>query len=501
MDSENYDVIIIGSGMGGLGAGLKLQSSNPELKTLILEQHSIPGGFVTGFKRKGYYFDSGAEGLVYCGEGQAFRMALDKFGVDQEYISIDPVETMQFPNKKIIMYANGEKYKSELIENFPNEQDEIRNFFRVIESIQEEFLSVVKGKFDPSFKELIKIVFTCPTIRKYATKSFDDLLTEFITNAELRDILAVYCLWLGVSAKKIKATLAAVVFFSPYYQGHYYPKGGMLAFANNLAKTYTVNGGEIRYKTKAKKIIIENGKAVGVQLGDECVIKGKWIISNSDIQRTTFDLIGKENLSDKYIEHISGLEKSVTGFAVFLGLGIHLDDYPSHIAYNIKSESYLERIAKGNYDPEEVLIRIPDRIDPSLRNDKGSSIIILTFAPYSLGENWGIVGEKEQKEQYTKIKEKYTERLIQITAKVIPDITKHIVYKDAATPLTFERYTLNLQGAWYGVKKGQKRPKQQTPIKNLLLAGGNTQGAGVPSCFFSGIKAGEMILKKLEKKK
>ncbi len=500
MDDENFDVIIIGSGMGGLGAGLKLQSENPKLKTLILEQHNIPGGYVNGFKRKGYYFDSGAEGLVYCGEGQAFRMVLDKFGVDQEYISIDPVETMQFPNRKIIMHANGEKYISELIKNFPNEQDEIRSFFRVIESIQEEFLSVVKGKFDPSFRELIKIVLTCPTLRKYATKSFDYLLTKFITNVELRDILSVYCLWLGVSSKKIKATLAAVVFFSPYYQGHYYPKGGMLAFANNLAKAYTANGGEVRYKTKTKKIIIENGKAVGVQLEDETLIKGKWIVSNSDIQKTTFDLIGEEKLSEKYIEYISGLEKSVTGFAVFLGLDIHLDNYPSHIAYNIKAESYLERIAKGNYNPEEVLIRIPDKIDPSLRNEKGSALTFLTFAPYYLDETWGTSGEKDQKERYTEIKEKYTERLIQIAEKVIPDLSKHIVYKDSATPLTFERYTLNSQGAWYGVRKGQKRPKQQTPIKNLLLAGGNTQGAGVPSCFFSGIKAGERILKKLKKK-
>ena len=500
MDSESYDVIIIGSGMGGLGSGLKLQSSNPKLKTIILEQHNIPGGYVNGFKRKGYYFDSGAEGLVFCGEGQAFRMALNKFGVEQEYILIDPVETMQFPNKKIIMHANGERYKSELIKNFPNEEDEIRKFFKVIESIQEEFYSVVKGKFDPSLKELLKIVFTCPTLRKYATKSFDDLLTKFITNVELRDILAVYSLWLGVSTKKIKATLAAVVFFSPYYHGHYYPKGGMLGFANNLAKAYTANGGEIRYRTEVKKIIIENGKAVGVQLGDESVIKGKWIVSNSDIQKTTFDLIGKEQLSKKYTAYISSLEKSVTGFSVFLGLDIHLDNYPSHIAYNIKAESYLERIAKGKYDPEEVLIRIPDKIDPSLRNDKGSALTLLTFAPYNLDENWGTGKEKDQKEHYTKIKEKYTERLIQIAEKVIPNLSKHIVYKDAATPLTFERYTLNSQGAWYGVKKGQKRPKQQTPIKKLLLAGGNTQGAGVPSCFFSGIKAGEMILKKLKKK-
>ncbi|MCK5410216.1 MAG: NAD(P)-binding protein, partial [Candidatus Heimdallarchaeota archaeon] len=92
MDSENYDVIIIGSGMGGLGAGLKLQSSNPKLKSIILEQHNIPGGFVTGFKRKGMYFDAGAEGIVYAEENQALAQILQKLGVEQEFIKIDPLE-------------------------------------------------------------------------------------------------------------------------------------------------------------------------------------------------------------------------------------------------------------------------------------------------------------------------------------------------------------------------------------------------------------------------
>ncbi len=500
MDSENYDVIIIGSGMGGLGTGLKLQSSNPKLKTIILEQHSIPGGYVNGFKRKGYYFDSGAEGLVYCGEGQTFKLALDEFGVKQEFILIDPVETMYFPDKKIVMYGDAEKYQAELFKNFPENKDEIKRFFNVVKSIMDEFHSVVKGKFDPSFKELLKIVFTCPNLRKYATKSFDDLLNEYITNDQLRDVLAVYSLWLGVSPSKIKAPTAAVVFFSPYYDGHYYPKGGMLAFTKNMAETYTEQGGEIRYRTEVKKIIIENGKAIGVELEDGTKLNGKWIVSNSDLTKTALELVGKEYLSSKYVEFINKMEKSITGFAVFLGLDKHLKDTPSHIVYNLKTEKYLERIASGKYAPEEVLIRIPDKIDSSLKNEKGTAVVLLTIAPYDLEKNWGSGKDGKRTAKYNKMKEKYTQELIQLAEKVIPELSKHIVVKEAATPLTFERYTLNTGGSWYGFKKGYKRPKQQTPIKHLLLAGGNVKGAGVPTCFFSGIKAGQTILKKLKKK-
>jgi phytoene dehydrogenase-like protein len=474
MDSS-YDVIIIGSGMGGLGTGLKLQSSNPKLKTI-------------------------AEGIVFCGDGQIFKLALDELGVEQEFIKIDPVETLYFPDKKIIMHGDAKKYQSELIKHFPDNKDGIVQFFQVIKSIMDEFHSVVKDKLEPSFKELLKIAITCSNMRKYATKSFDNLLNEHITNDQLRDVLAIYSLWLGVQPSKIRALQAAVVFFSPYYEGHYYPKGGMLAFAKNMVDAYSKQGGEIRYRTEVKKIIIENGKAVGVELENGKKLRAKWIVSNSDLRRTTFELVGEKYLPSKYIEFINKIELSITGFIVFLGLDIHLKDTPSHIAYNLKTESYLERIASGKYAPEEVLIRIPDKIDPSLRNEKGTAVVLFTIAPYSLEKNWGVGKDGKRTAKYEEIKEKYTQKLILLAENVIPGLSKHIVIKEAATPLTFERYTLNTGGSWYGVKKGFKRPKQQTPLKNLLLAGGNTQGSGVPSCFFSGIKAGEIILKKLKKK-
>ena len=88
MSSEKYDVIIIGSGMGGLGAGITLLKSNPNLKVLIIEQHSIPGGYVNGFTRKGYYFDSGAEGIICAGKNQKFGNVLKKLDINQEFLNI-----------------------------------------------------------------------------------------------------------------------------------------------------------------------------------------------------------------------------------------------------------------------------------------------------------------------------------------------------------------------------------------------------------------------------
>ncbi|MHA1302817.1 MAG: phytoene desaturase family protein [Candidatus Heimdallarchaeaceae archaeon] len=497
MSNNIYDVIIIGSGMGGLATGLTLQNSYSDLRTIILEQHTIPGGYVNGFKRKGYYFDSGAEGIIFCGEGQVFKNALEKLGVEQEFLSIDPVEVLQYKDKRVTMHANAEKYKEELIKNFPDNKEEIEKYFEIIERMQQEYLSTVKDKIKPSFNQLLKIVLTCPTLRKYKFKSFKHLLDEYITNDQLKQILAVHSLWPGRPPESISAISAGLIFYSPIFHGHYYPRGGMLAFANNLAKRFVELGGEIQFKKKVVKILMKRKRAIGVKLSDDTVIKGKSIVSNADLKKTVLDYVGRESFPKSYVKRIESLNQSFSGFTVFLGLDIELENYTSHIAYNIDAEQYIKKVENEIYEPEEVLIRIPSKIDSSLKNDKGSAIILLSIAPYKWKNIWNVDKNGARKNLYLETKEEYANKLIEIAENVIPELSKHIVVKVIATPLTFERYTLNTKGAWYGPKRAGKKIKIKSPIKNLVFAGANVDGAGVPTSFFSGIRTATSIIKKL----
>ncbi|MCG3221645.1 MAG: NAD(P)/FAD-dependent oxidoreductase [Candidatus Heimdallarchaeota archaeon] len=501
MKAEYYDVIIIGSGMGGLGSGLYLKKKNPNLKTLILEQHSIPGGSVNGFKRKGYYFDSGAEGLVYCGEGQVFRKGLEEVGVFQDFISIDPVEVMKYQDRTVIMHNKLEKFIEELIKHFPDEEEEIKSYFEIIKKMSDEYFSLSINNLDTSFRTLLKIVFTRPTLRKYGTKTFQQLLDKFITNPDLRKILAVYSLWLGVLPDKISAPSAAIAFNSPFIDGNFYPKGGMLAFAKNMVKAFKLNGGEVKYNSKVEKILFHKKKAVGVRLEDGSIFYGKWIISNADLRKTVFDFVGKDFFKKSYQNFISKIKQSITGFAVFLGLDTHLDDYHSHIAYNVDAEKYIERLRADKFEPEEVLIRIPQNIDPSLRNDKGSSVILLSMAPYNYKKKWGIGKDGKKNDTYHELKEIFANKLIKLAEKVIPDLTQKIKVKEIATPLTYERYIQSTEGSWYGPQIDQKLPSFKSPLKRLLFAGGNVDGAGVPPSFFSGIKTAKYVTKKMKKKR
>ncbi|MHA1816608.1 MAG: phytoene desaturase family protein [Candidatus Heimdallarchaeaceae archaeon] len=496
MNDTSYDVIIIGSGMGGLGAGLKLQSSNPELKTLILEQHSIPGGFVTGFKRKGMYFDAGAEGIIYAEDNQALANTLQKLGVEQEFIKIDPLEVLYYPDKEITLHADSEKFLDELIQHFPDNESELRSYFEIMEKMTEELWYYGPTDYTNSLWTMLKFVFRAKTIRKHILKSFQKYLNKKISNVDLHPILSFYNLWLGLPPKDTMAPIGIIVGGNPFLKGNFYPKGGMLGYAKNLASHYRTKGGEIRYNAKVEQIIVEDKKAVGVKLASGEEIRARLIISNADLKQTYLNLLGKKNISKNDYKKMVVLEPSISGFGVFLGVDMDLTEFPSHLTVFNNYEEIIGPVLEGKFTLNGVALRIPSKIDNNLKSDKGTGIVMLAIAPYEWKNKWKVTSKGERASEYQKLKEKYAEQMIEIAERAIPGLSEKIIIKEIATPITFERYSLNDGGGWYGPQKGQKRSNYKYPLDNLILTGANVDSTGVPTAFISGVKTAENIIKK-----
>lgn len=482
--------------MGGLGAGLTLQNYNPKLRTLILEQHSIPGGFVTGFKRKGMYFDAGAEGIIYAEDNQALANTLRKLGVKQEFILIDPLEVLYYPDKEITLHADSEKFLEELIHHFPDNESELRAYFKTMEKMTEEIWYYGPTDYTNSLWTLLKFFFRAKTIRKHFLKSFQKYLDKKISDAELHPILSFYNLWLGLPPKHVMAPMGIVVGGNPFLKGNFYPKGGMLGYAKNLASHYEKKGGEIRYNVKVEQIIVEDKTAVGVKLGSGGKIRAKLIISNADLKQTYLNLLGKKNISKRAYKKMVVLEPSISGFGVFLGVDMDLSKFPSHLTVFNDYDEIIGPVLEGEFTLNGVAMRIPSKIDDSLKSDKGIGIVMLAIAPYEWKNKWKVTSEGERAAEYKKLKEKYAEQMIKIAERAIPGLSKNIIVKEIATPMTFERYSLNDGGGWYGPQKGQRRSSYKYPVDNLILTGANVDSTGVPTAFISGVKTAEKIIKK-----
>ena len=494
----DYDVIIIGSGMGGLHAGIYLQGKNPALRTLIVEKNRYPGGYVSGFTNRGFYFDSAAEGMLDVENSRAYK-AIQEFGFKQKFHKMKTNQAYYINDKKFNMYSDFEKFLDEIKIQHPDQVEGVKSLFDTCHEIKSEIEQCGLFESKITFGKVLKVIFKYKTLRKYARKSFKDLLDEFITDKQLFEYFNLFCLWFGLKFEEIDAPVAAVILSSAFTKGIQYPNGGMGTFALNLVKQYEATGGTLKYRTTVKKIVVKRNVVKGVELEDGTLVKSKYVISNGDLYKTVFDYVGKNHFRKRYLSRIQKLRKSISGYMMYLGLeDIDLSEYPAHFIIG-KNSDIVPKVRNEHIDLESVGVRISSNIDPSQKNGSKTSLIVLGFANKKWNNNWNTGNSKKKPIEYRELKKNVMQKLISKIEKIIPNISRHISLKRLATPFTFERFNLSSEGAWYGPEWNQKLPKFKSPIKNLFFAGSNVSGGGVTTAMHSGLTTGKFLLKKIEK--
>ena len=208
-ETTKYDVVIIGAGIGGLTCGALLAKSG--FKTLIIEQHSIPGGYCTSFKRKGFIFDAAVHFTEGLGEGGRFHQILKDLGVEKEIevYKIDPLARFFFGDESFSVPADLNEYISMLSKKFPKEEKGISELFKTIKRLEEEAEKL------PTPLHIWNVLFhplKYPLILKYYNKTFADMLADFIKDAKLGSIISAGWPYVGLPPSKVSALQMALLF-------------------------------------------------------------------------------------------------------------------------------------------------------------------------------------------------------------------------------------------------------------------------------------------------
>jgi all-trans-retinol 13,14-reductase len=470
---DEYDVIIVGSGVGGLVCGSLL--SKWGYKVLVLEQHYQVGGYCSSFMRKGFIFNAGVEDVSGLWEKGPITYLLKELGLRKEDLFVKNTREYVFKGRHI-RAESLEEFIEILSGMFPDEKENIRAFFEEAEKAYEECYREAEVYGTPLPAELIAKVFgdrklldyprEHPHFYDWMNKSFKEKLDEYFRNEDLKALLCALLGYVGTTPDKTPASSALTACVSYYLHGGYFPKGGAQKFANSLRDFIVSHGSTVLVNHKVDRILVEDGKAVGVKSGDR-IFRAPIVVSNVNAKTTFLELVGRDNLKKEFVEYIMGLKMSPSCFMVFLGLDMDLSSYPTLI--------------KNMDDGYEIVIN--SNADPSLAPRGKASITILTSASYEDFPERGT-------EEYMHKKQELSEILINKAEKLIPNLSRHIVVKDAATPKTFERYTFMPQGAIYSFDQsiGVKRPYFKTPIKGLYLVGASTfPGGGIEAVTISGI--------------
>ncbi|MBU4491369.1 MAG: NAD(P)/FAD-dependent oxidoreductase [Euryarchaeota archaeon] len=490
-----YDTVIIGAGIGGLTCGAVLAKAGK--KVLIIERHTRPGGYVTSYSRDGFIFDV-PHVISGLREGASpLWKIIREIGVNIEFIELEPYQKVIYPEHEIRVYTDIEKYKQELKAVFPQDSEGIDRFYETLSKLNEEMKRLPE---DFGILDLLSFPFKFPTVYRYMNAVFEGLLNDHLKNPKLKAILASAQGYVGSPPSKVSALYYAGMLISFHYGGAWYPKGGYQKMADAFAKAFEARGGELLLNTEVKKIIIEKGKAQGVELSDGRIIKCALVVSNADTKRTFLDLVGEENLKKNFAHRIRNAELSSTGFAVHLGVKMELEKMDLNYGTIFVKTNGNVFLPNGKSSINSIGISIPSLHDKSLAPEGCHSMdILLIPAPYDFNNKW-LSDNGKRTDAYKKLKEEMADKLIKTAELLIPDLSRNIVVKDITTPLTYERYTRASEGCWYDLAQipsqfGVNRLASKKIIKNLLFTGSKSLYGGIYGATTCGYQTAKRILK------
>ena len=461
-----YDVIVLGAGIAGLICGTFIAKQGK--KVLIIEQHSIPGGYCTSFKRKGFIFDSAVHHIGGCGKWSVVGRCLKELDININFQQLDPMDSIHFPSFSIDIPAEIDDYVDLLKERFPSEKEQLALFFK-------EFTRLYRATFSTEKHKMLL---------KYQDLTFKEMLDNFFTDEQLKMTLSAQWGYIGSPPHEVSAIGMCQMLVNYLKDGAYFPVGGTQNFADAITQKFIDYGGQIMLSSSVDGMLTDGNiiKGVTTKKGEE--IQAEIFVSNIDPKQTFFSLLDKNIVDDSYIRKIENMKESVSFFLLYLGLDNKID---------------LKGLKRGFYhtsndltfsDNDWFYISVPTEVDPSLAPDNKQIISVVV----SSRENYDDIDD------WVAYKDKMKKHTINYLENFVPEIQNHIEVIDAATPKTLYRYTLNSKGAAYGWavtvdQTWSNRLSHTTPFKNLFLAGHWTNpGPGICAVVSSGWRVANMIL-------
>ncbi|MBO1102932.1 phytoene desaturase family protein [Enterococcus hirae] len=489
-------IIVIGAGVAGLSAAVRLQKLGYEVT--LYEKDRQVGGKMNQIKTAGFTFDLGPT-IVMMPE--IYREVFEFCGKDpDDYISmkkVDPMLKLYFNKEEPIEFSNDLIELTKTLENISPE--DTQGYFAFLADIYQRYTIAKEAFITKSFRGFWDFYNPKSLWAGIRLRTFSDAYTsisKFVKDDRLRKSLAFQTLYIGVSPYQGPSLYTIIPMIELFY-GVYFIEGGMYTLATSLARLFEELGGKIVYETSVDEILIDNKIAKGIRIGKEQVMADA-IVCGADFPYAMKELIPDERKRGKYTnKKIAKFEYSCSCFLMYLGLDKKYPEEHLHSIYFAEDfkqnvDDLFER-GKLPDDPSFYLYR-PSLMDDSLAPEGQEGLYVLVPVPeLSKYEKW-----TEQTMQA------YRQKIIRLLKekKIFKDIDEHIVSETLITPKDFSERFNAYNGATFGLKPTLKQSNYYRPhnkfsaAENLYFCGSSTHpGAGVPIVMQSAKLAVEELLR------
>ena len=316
-----YDAVVIGAGIAGLSAALKLSAGGK--KVLLLEKEPSAGGYASSFKRQGFTFEAAVHCVDSLGPRGEVRRFLEEQGVAAKlsFIELKAFGRIIYPGREFTADFRSKSFARYLKDNFPSEEKGIDRFFLYLKNFYCRFDRFCASKL-PDWLNLALLPFVCPGLIILSPQTLEQFLSRYFRDDKLKAIVGDIWRFSGLPPAKLSALFFLLVFRGYYYEPTAYVKGGMRQIFLAMAEKLQENGSEIRYNTRVQKIITGAGrvKAVVSDRGEEFSCRA--VISNANAIETLTRMLDDAKARALYEKTLLPLDKSISAFQVYLGLSV-----------------------------------------------------------------------------------------------------------------------------------------------------------------------------------